>query len=532
MKKINTILAVVSATILTATSCINDLKIEPMDDDVVLPEMIMTGVEQYEQVLAKCYVGLSTSGSQGESSADIRGIDNGFGQYIRALFYLNEYTTDAALCVWNDGTVNALHNFSWTQSDVYVRGMFSRCYYQISMCNELIRQAQASAFKDDPKILQYIAEAKALRLLSYLHAVDMFGYEHLPFATEANSVGSEGPATNDQLIGWMNDQIEELLASDKLAAIHSAEYGRVDKGFVQMIKAKLNLNAPVYLGISGAEATAYYEKAADACKAIVAAYPKLHDNYAELFMGDNHKRTDEIIFGVQEVNGTVQTWGSTQFLVYSCFESGDAVAADKLWVSDSGWGGTLVTPTYLSKFDREKDKRFQFWGGPNNYPETLESNTAFNSGWSSYKFTNEPSDGSYTSKGATFVDTDFPLFRSADAYLMLAECQLRGATNVTEAEAKNAWNAVRTRAGLGNVTSYTLDELLDERARELTFECHRRSDLVRFGKFTGGNYLWTWKGGEYNGVATDEHYNRFPIPDAEYNSNSKLGQNPGYAAAN
>ena len=133
MKKYSIILAVLSAAILSATSCIKDLDIDPVDDDVVLPEMILTGIDQYEQVLAKCYVGLATSGSSGESSADIQGIDNGFGQYIRALFYLNEYTTDAALCVWNDGTVNALHDISWTQSDVYVRGMFSRCYYQISM---------------------------------------------------------------------------------------------------------------------------------------------------------------------------------------------------------------------------------------------------------------------------------------------------------------------------------------------------------------------------------------------------------------
>lgn len=531
MKKYSIILAVLSAAILSATSCIKDLDIDPVDDDVVLPEMILTGIDQYEQVLAKCYVGLATSGSSGESSADIQGIDNGFGQYIRALFYLNEYTTDAALCVWNDGTVNALHDISWTQSDVYVRGMFSRCYYQISMCNELIRQAQASEFKDDTRIQQYIAEAKALRLLSYLHAVDMFGYKHIPFATEENSVGSVGPAPKEDLIDWMNQQVEELLATDKLAAIRGAEYGRVDKGFVQMIKAKLNLNAPVYLGISGAEATAYYEKAAEACKAIVAAYPTLHDKYAELFMGDNHKCTDEIIFGVQAVSGTVQTWGSTQFLIFSCFESGDAVAGDRLWVGDAGWGGTLVTPTYLAKYDRAKDKRFMFWGGPNNYPEDLNSKTAFNSGWSSFKFTNEPSDGSYTSKGANFVDTDFPLFRSADAYLMLAECQLRGATNVTESEAKAAWNAVRARAGLGDVTNYSLDELLDERARELSFECHRRSDLIRFGKFTGDSYLWTWKGGEYNGKSVDDHYKLFPIPDAEYNSNHLLGQNPGYASA-
>ena len=154
----------------------------------------------------------------------------------------------------------------------------------------------------------------------------------------------------------------------------------------------------------------------------------------------------------------------------------------------------------------------------------------FTTGWSSYKWTNMASTGAIYA-GNSFIDTDFPLFRSADAYLMLAECQLRGASNVTETEAKAAWNAVRRRAGLGEVTNYTLDELLDERGRELYWECHRRSDLIRFGKFTGDSYLWEWKGGEHSGTAVSDNLALFPIPAAETNSNSKLGQNPGYAGA-
>ena len=527
MKKFISILAVIAATLLSATSCIQDLNIDPVDDDVVLPADVLTGVEQYEQVLAKCYLGLAVSGSAGEGSGDIDGIDNGFGQYIRALFYMEDLTSDDAHCVWNDKTVKELHYMKWTRSDVFVRAMFSRGYFQISMGNELIRQAEASQFKDDPKMQQYIAEAKALRILSYYHIVDMFGYEHVPFATDETSVGSVGPAPNLDLIGWMNEQIDELLASDKLADIRHAEYGRVDKGFVQMLKAKLNLNAPVYLKLSGTEAAPYYVRAAEACKAIVAAYPTLHRNYQELFMADNDQCTDEIIFGVEAKAGETQTWGATQFLVRCTYEDGDSETGNRLGMNSGGWGGVVVTPVFLNKFDREKDARFIFDGGPNNYPETMDDPASFKSGWSAHKFTNMASTGNIYA-GATFVDTDFPLFRSADAYLMLAECQLRGASNVTEAEAKAAWNAVRTRAGLGNVTNYTLDELIDERGRELYWEGHRRSDLIRFGKYTGSAYLWNWKGGEYNGKSVEDYLSIFPIPDAEYNTNSLLGQNPGY----
>ena len=531
MKKYTTILAVIAAALLGTTSCIKDLDIEPQDDDVVLPSDILTGPEQFEQVLAKCYVGLATSGSHGPNEGpDIDGIDGGFGQYIRALFYLEEFPSDEALCTWDDKTVGDLHFIKWTASDVFIRAMFSRGFFQISMCNELIRQANASEYKDNPKVQEYIAEARALRLLSYYHMVDMFGYQHIPFATEENSVGSVGPAPNPDLVGWMINEAEDLLKSDKLAAIHCAEYGRVDKGFVQMLKAKINLNAPIYLGISGAEAAPYYQAAAEACKAIVAAYPTLHANYKELFMADNHLCNDEIIFGVEVDSRSIQSWGVTQFLICATYEDGDSYTAQLLGTTASGWGGLVTTPAFLNKFDRENDIRFMFWGGPNDFPETLEDPKAFKTGWSGLKYTNVASTGPIYA-GNSFMDTDFPLFRSADAYLMLAECWLRGASNVSESEAKAAWNAVRSRVGLQNPSSYTLDELLDERGRELYWECHRRSDLIRFGKFAGSSYLWTWKGGEYDGTSIDAHYSLFPIPAAETNSNSKLGQNPGYAGA-
>ena len=200
---------------------------------------------------------------------------------------------------------------------------------------------------------------------------------------------------------------------------------------------------------------------------------------------------------------------------------------NRLGMNSGGWGGVVVTPTFLQKFDRTNDARFIFDGGPNNYPETMDDPGSFKTAWTSHKFSNMASTGNIY-EGATFVDTDFPLFRAADAYLMLAECQLRGAGNVTESEAKAAWNAVRARAGLGNVSNYSLDELLDERGRELYWEGHRRSDLIRFGKYTGNAYLWTWKGEEYNGTSVADHLKLFPIPDAEFNTNSLLGQNPGY----
>ncbi|HOY14434.1 MAG TPA: RagB/SusD family nutrient uptake outer membrane protein, partial [Saprospiraceae bacterium] len=131
----------------------------------------------------------------------------------------------------------------------------------------------------------------------------------------------------------------------------------------------------------------------------------------------------------------------------------------------------------------------------------------------------------------TFPDTDFPMFRLADVYLMHAEALLRG--NGSKTAALQSINKVRERAYTdvsGNLaeSALTLDFILDERARELLWECHRRTDLVRFGKFTGGDYIWPWKGGVKNGVSTAAYKNVFPIPSSDIGSNPTLKQNEGY----
>ncbi|MCX6334318.1 MAG: RagB/SusD family nutrient uptake outer membrane protein, partial [Bacteroidia bacterium] len=124
--------------------------------------------------------------------------------------------------------------------------------------------------------------------------------------------------------------------------------------------------------------------------------------------------------------------------------------------------------------------------------------------------------------------------RLADAYLMYAEAVLRGGTGGSDSAALGYVNEIRTKAygnATGNITpgQLTLPWILDERGRELYWECHRRTDLIRFGAFTGGTYLWQWKGGVQAGQATDAKYNLFPIPDSDLGANPNLEQNdPGY----
>ena len=73
-----------------------------------------------------------------------------------------------------------------------------------------------------------------------------------------------------------------------------------------------------------------------------------------------------------------------------------------------------------------------------------------------------------------------------------------------------------------------LDFVLDERSRELYWEGQRRTDLVRYGYFTSGNYLWPFKANVPGGSSTDEFRNIFPIPSSSISVNPNLVQNPGY----
>jgi hypothetical protein len=135
------------------------------------------------------------------------------------------------------------------------------------------------------------------------------------------------------------------------------------------------------------------------------------------------------------------------------------------------------------------------------------------------------------------------LFRTGDAYLMAAEAILRGASGGTREEALGYVNEIRERAymsgkyakegvrsdvsGKVGLDDLSLDLILSERQKELASELVRRTDLIRFGKFTKGND-WDWKNGVRLGEDVDDKYKLFPIPESELTNNPTLKQNDGY----
>lgn len=516
-------LSLVGVCTLGLSSCVKDLEVTPIDPNLQLPQDVLKDEAAFEALLAKCYQGLACSSSDGANGGpDIAGVDGGFGQYLRAYFNLQCLTTDEATCCWNDTGLPDMHNLTWQASNQFIVAMYYRIFYQVSLCNEFIRQINENvAGVEFTNKGGLVAEARALRALSYYHAVDMFG--NVPFSTENDSVGSEAPGqiSRANLFNFIESECKALIEGSDLAAEGTNDYGRCDKGFVKMILAKLYLNAEVYIGESR------YEECAALCKDLMGSY-NLHTNFADLFAADNHLFTanrqyganNEIIFAVPHDGINTTSYGGTNFLIFAG-TGGDMDAAGAMGIS-SGWGGLSVTKQVAERFT-ENDARALFFTDYGT--EIVDIFTFTSGGYKSMKFRNVNHDGS-AAQANGFVDTDFPLFRAADAYLMFAECAKRGAASDSEGLA--ALNAVRERAGLTAAASYNLQDVLDERSRELLWEGCRRSDLIRYGMFTTADYLWEYKGAAKEGAAVSDHRNLFPLPPADVNASGKLQQNPGY----
>ena len=499
-------------------SCTGDLDVTPIDPNLDTPDNMLTSTEAYNQLLAKCYSGLSVSSPDGDSGdPDIEGIDGGFGQYLRALFNVQELPTDECVIGWNDQTLKDLHGLQWTSSDVFVSACYSRVFYQISICNEVMRRIDQSG-SNDALMQQYRAEARALRGLSYLHAIDLFG--NVPFTDETTEVGGSNPQqiSRAELFAWLEKDMKEC--ADQLPA--NPEKYRCGKGMAYMILAKLYLNAKVYTGQDK------YKECADYCQKIIDLGYKLESatNWSKLFCADNDQFLGvghELIFSVYQDHINTQAYGGTTYII-------NAMVGGKMSYADyglggNGWGGIRVTPQFVDKFDSADQRATFFTTGQD---KEIKDISDFTSGYAFTKYTNLKANGTTIDGANSFPDTDFPMFRLGDVYLMLAECQVVGGI---QCDGIARFNDIRERAGVAKIDNPTRANILDERARELAWECHRRTDLVRFGLLTSGDYLWSHKGmnsnvGTPHGV--DAKYNLYPLASSDVISNPNLKQNTGY----
>mgnify|MGYP001619188694 CR=1 FL=1 len=516
--------AVAAALLFLAAAGCTDTTVEPKS--TVTEANIFTDVNSYRAFIARVYAGLAVTGQQGpHGRADISGIDEGFSQYVRLWWQMEELPTDEAVIGWNDASLSELNTQLWGPSNQFLGAMYYRVFFQVAMANEFLRQTTDAKLSGRgvtssslrAEIAQYRAEARFLRALSYWHGIDLFG--NIPLVTENDPLGATPPqqATRAAIYDYI---VSELTAiKDALPTPGATTYGRATTQAANMLLAKVYLNAGVYTG------TPRWSEALTAAQAVIAGGYSLDPNYRDIFLADNHT-SPEIIFPVTQDGVHTQTWGGMTFLLHaSC---GGSMSSSSYGI-DYCWWGLRLKPEAYNRYAAGDGRASYFWTSGQNVAVTSVGN--FNDGIAAPKFSNLTSTGAAGSN-ATFVDTDFPMFRLADAYLIYAEANLRGGGG-SAAQALTYVNALRQRAygnTSGDITAgqLTLDFILDERGRELLWEGTRRTDLVRYSKFTGGTYLWAWKGGALAGVSTATFRDLYPLPANELIANPNLTQNPGY----
>ena len=530
--KLNKFKAMVPAALLLAasvTSCMDDLD-KGNIDPTVQAEPDLTAL------YSKCYACLILEGMDG--TADFKSDDNGKTTFIRNVFNANVLSTDEGICWWTDGGLEDYGKNTPKPNSDAIRFLYYRLIMDISYCNHYLELDGAQA---DPTKL---AEVRFIRAYLYYQMLDLFGdpafipavSSDMPKQAHAyNDKFQEGMSRSEMLalgrqflFGWVENELktaEANLMAPQPKTDSDPNYGRVDKAAAWLMLSRLYLNAGTYLNNNGQD-NPYWAQALEYAEKVINSGYTLFDEskMSAAAKGNGYKPYDMFFIAAM--------WNPDMVTVTGL----DAAT------TNNTWAGMRCRPQLLEKFTSNPasyvgktaaeiramstDDRAIFWG--KDHTLSVYPNSEFSHGITTPKWNNNYSNGG-TPHDAGDVDIDFFLLRVAEAYLNAAEAALQtGAA----AKAKQYMDAIRNRAHAATRGSYTLDDVLDERAREFYFEGIRRPDLIRYNRFGGIDvtYGWEGKGGNetYTGAAFEKYLNVYPIPSTEVMANTNLTQIDGY----
>ena len=552
-------IAVFVMAVVSLTACIHNLNTKPIDPNS------STSFNQ-DRMFTKCYSCMAVIGqSDPGGDSDVEDMDAGMSGFYRTIWYCNDLTTDEAFWIWDDAESRGLPTTDWTGSSDMIRGIYTRLNLNIKYCNHYLKYASRESEED----LNRIAEVRWIRAFHVFYLMDMYLYA--PLITEESS---EFPhfLPRHEIYEWLVTELQDVIT---LLPAQRVEKYRVGKAAAQLLLARIYLNADVYNKynkewVSGKT----WQKAYDAATAVINDNPQhalvtqkvVHDStnfvysaYQQLFMGDNHRDEvmKEAIFQIYQDGIYTQSHAGANFLI-----AGPRIGGMTAWGIESEWHALRTSPTLIDKFlkphkiDRAtatemiynefdmpaqlKDDRAIFCSDGMNTAEAINfnltgamgigANSNFYESWAGVKFTSVYSTASlpkYSPRQSTsWADTDIPLLRLAEAYMIQAEALFRLGDKTGALSIIN--NTIRARANAIPLTSLDEETLLDEWSREFYFEGRRRIDLVRFGRFFGPEsdlYRYHWEGrmGKPDAqpfvTGTPEYMNWFPVPSEDKRAN-------------
>ncbi|MGJ8548049.1 RagB/SusD family nutrient uptake outer membrane protein [Winogradskyella wichelsiae] len=325
------------------TACHDDLDQDPIDPDSFTEQDVFANATEAKGALAKLYASLALTGQSGPSGQpDIADIDEGFSQYTRMLFNLNELTTDHAVVGWGDAGLPDLHGLYWSAGNDFTGAMYVRLAQEVSFTNAFIQNASELP---DAEAQTFIAEARFLRAFAYYNLIDF--YANVPLVTE---ITTDLPSQNSRT--ELFDFVESELLEIQDLLLESNEYGRVDKVAAWALLSKLYLNAEVWTGTPRyTDCITYSENVLNSSYSINTTDTNGNGNaYDELFLADNNTNgaQNEFILVLNFDGIQSQTFGGPTFLVHAA--TGGSMDPLSLGIN-GGWGGLRTTKALVEKFE-------------------------------------------------------------------------------------------------------------------------------------------------------------------------------------
>ena len=491
--------------------------------------------------------------------------------------------TDEGATKWESSHRYDFDAYAWSTESSYLSDMWLNHYTIISRANLLINDAPDSG-QDQAVIDRIVGEAKFLRALAYFRLVQLWGPVPITLGTETEelpreSVGKVYELVVQDLIDATQNGVLPLTKSNSQAGrvTHHAAKSLLGKVYLTMASYKkygttfeglMSQAGKPELGYQSSitdSASELYNKSSQVLKEVIdSGTYQLLDNYSDVFVIENKNLNSESIFEVQFSEQTGGPWSKE--LGYPIWPP--------FGVEVTTWAGhTFNKPpaSLILFYAKEGDQRLEYnmphdfidgwdadlnnrflndregFADPGATYENMINNNGNHyayAGFGKYRWGAEPNQN-HGYSGGVDVPTNGIMMRYADVLLMYSEASLESNGSATE-QGLAAINHVRSRARGFNIPSsetpefpdltlsdLTLDEIMDERLRELCIEHYRKFDLLRTNKLQEAIYTrkptnWPWMTGP---ITIDDSKWLYPIPQTEIDivvNKENLWQNPGY----